>query len=282
MRYSQSGILKDTRPWGKMFVAGAAAVTLSVAMFASAFAATSVVTSQNMQGWNDLSSNGGEVRYTEGAPAGLGTSSLELRTDNTLPAQAVYSHESDLALSEVEQLSYWTKQVVASNVAGSASMFLSLDLDNDGDWDSTLIHEPYWQNAGSPDPMPVANNVWQPWDVDAGQFWSSRTFTGDHDLNLAAGAGGPPLYTLSALKTGFPEAQVMAYGVNVGTWNPAYIIKVDGISVNGQVSDFESKEACKNNGWKTAMTADDRSFKNQGQCVSYFAANSNASFKKTQ
>jgi hypothetical protein len=35
MRYSQSGILKDTRPWGKMFVAGAAAVTIAVGMFAA-------------------------------------------------------------------------------------------------------------------------------------------------------------------------------------------------------------------------------------------------------
>lgn len=289
MVYTQEGVIKGSKPWGKMLAAGAAAVTLSVAMFASAFAATQVVTPLNTMGWQDNSSNGGEVKYQSGAPDDLGSSSLELTTDSTNPAQAVYSHDSELSLSGVNQLSYWTNKIKASNDAGSASFFLALDLDGDGDWDSSLIHEPYWQNDGSPDPAPVAANEWQSWDVDEGLFWSSRTFAGTNGLNLEAGAGGPPLYTLEQLKTGFPNAEVLSYGVNVGTWNPDYTIKVDGISVNDTVYDFEkaavlgtNKDACKNGGWTNVTREDESTFKNQGACVSYATANANASFKKTQ
>ena len=41
-----------------------------------------------------------------------------------------------------------------------------------------------------------------------------------------------------------------------------------------------SKDSCKNNGWKSLFTSDNKEFKNQGACVSYVQANENASFKR--
>jgi len=47
---------------------------------------------------------------------------------------------------------------------------------------------------------------------------------------------------------------------------------IDNISVNDQViGGPNSKDACKNNGWKTLQDANGKTFKNQGDCVSYFA-----------
>ena len=240
MVYTQEGVIKDSRPWAKMFIAGATAIALAVGMFAQTFAASTVtVAPGSMQGWQDQSASGGSVSIANDAPAGYGTHSLELTTDNSNPARAVYYRDAgNVDLDTVTELAYFTKQVSASNAAGSASYFVGLDLDGDGDWDTNVIHEPYWQNGGVGDPAPVVNGVWQSWDVDSGLFWSSRNYDGP-TLDLAAGAGGPPFYTLSQLKAGFPDAKVLSYGTNVGTYNPEYVVRVDAINFNGTTYDFE-------------------------------------------
>jgi hypothetical protein len=47
-------------------------------------------------------------------------------------------------------------------------------------------------------------------------------------------------------------------------------VLVDNTDVNGTVYDYETKDACKGNGWQT-FDSPPGPFKNQGQCVSYFA-----------
>jgi hypothetical protein len=60
----------------------------------------------------------------------------------------------------------------------------------------------------------------------------------------------------------------------VGQGTPGSVF-IDNISINNQViggpNTPASKDACKNGGWMTAQDASGKSFKNQGDCVSYVA-----------
>ena len=73
----------------------------------------------------------------------------------------------------------------------------------------------------------------------------------------------------------FPNAVVVGIGVNIGSFNPAYTVEVDGVQFNDTVYNFETgtspsaKDQCKDGGW---MTFNDPSFRNQGDCVSYVTA----------
>ena len=74
------------------------------------------------------------------------------------------------------------------------------------------------------------------------------------------------------MKTLCPNAIVLGFGVNIGTFNPGYTVATDGVDFNDTTYNFEvgrrptSKDQCKNGGWQTF---NDPSFKNQGDCVSY-------------
>jgi hypothetical protein len=252
---------------------------ISLALAPAAFAedGSVMVTSDHMKNWIDASLSGATATMVDGAPAGLGSSSLELKTTADVNAQAVYAHPDNIKLSDLSSASYWTKQNAASSDGGSASMTLGVDLNGDGTWDTNLVFEPYWQNNASPDAGPVVKGEWQQWDVASGLFWSSRDF-GSGDAALSAGHGGAPFYSLANIKANYPDARVMVTGVSVGTYNTDYTIDVDGIELNGTTYNFErssgnieptNKDDCKKDGWKMLKNVDGRMFKNQGQCVSY-------------
>lgn len=85
MVFNQSGILKDTRPWGRMFATFGAALMLAIAMFGSAFA-TSHAPSTNEEnktnGWAyvEVESEDGEAELTLNSTRGF-FSCFEYRTD---------------------------------------------------------------------------------------------------------------------------------------------------------------------------------------------------------
>lgn len=246
--------------------------TLGVALV-SAAGNTVVVTPSNTQGWSTVETRiGGNVTYvtdtSPGAPYPSGA--LQLTTDSTNAAKAQYMHSANLPLSSVTELSYWTKQqsgpavadpsyqvtvCLGGVVAGNCVGYLN------------LVFEPYWNGT-------VLPGAWQHWDVDAGQFWSSGAYSSGA-CSVMNGAGGPPFYTLAALQTACPNAVVVGFGVNVGTYNPNYVVLTDGVNFNGTTYDFQifqvaqSADACKDGGWQTLKRADGSSFKNQGDCVSY-------------
>jgi hypothetical protein len=105
-------------------------------------------------------------------------------------------------------------------------------------------------------------------------LWSSRSFA-DGSCVVTAAPGGPPTYTLSGLQGDCPNAVVVGFGVNVGTFNPNYVVETDLVDFNGTTYDFEpyvvanSAGQCNQGGWKTVVRADQSAFKNQGDCVSY-------------
>jgi hypothetical protein len=245
-----------------------AIVAIAVFSFAAPFAAGAagaiVVTSVDIQGWSTADTRpGGAVSFVVDATAPSGSGALRLTTDATTTAKAQYMHGEQIALDDVTELSYSTKQVSAAFAGGDPSYQLPVFLNGTAGF-TTFVYEPY-QNGS------VSNNVWQSWDVDSGQFWSTRTVTCSNG-GVVAGGGGAPFYTLSQIKIMCPDAMVLGFGVNIGSNNPSYDVETDLVSFNGTAYDFEpvlspsDKESCKDGGW---MTFNAPAFENQGQCVSY-------------
>lgn len=238
---------------------------MALLVVAGAIAATTVVvTPSNTQGWTTGDTRpGGAVNYVADATA-PGGSALQLTTDATNEAKAQYVHAASTPLANVTELGYSTKQNSASFPEGAPSYQLAVYLDGTPASFTNLVYEPYWNGA-------VIPGIWQSWDVDAGQLWSSRTVTAG-TCAVVAGAGGPPFYTLAGLKAVCPNAVVVGFGVNVGTYNPSYDVETDLVDFNATVYDFQlaptSKDQCKNGGWQTFTNP---TFKNQGDCVSYVA-----------
>lgn len=285
----------------KTLLAIAAAISLGVALtllFIGMVARTHAVggttvyvTPTNSQGWTadaplaDVR-GGGSVTFVADADTPYGDGALSLITGDTTADKAQYMHAAGGLLSSYTTLEYSTKQVSASFEAGLPSFQLvvclyGVNAETGGcavvpgtttSSFTTLVYEPYVDKGNAA----VVPNTWQTWDVDAGQVWSSKAIAGLGAQN--------PTYSLSALKEQFPQAVLTAYGVNVGTYNPAYNTRVDGVVVNETTYDFElvapvppkptptDKDACKNGGWTSLYTATGATFKNQGQCVSYVAA----------
>ncbi|HWN23390.1 MAG TPA: hypothetical protein VNP93_15540 [Gaiellaceae bacterium] len=248
-----------------------AALAVAVTAVAGSAATTTVVVTQNSSSWSTMDTRpGGAVDFTEAydAPAGLGSGSLELTTDATTDAKADYwtRDSAGTLLADVNELSYWTFQA-ATPQPPHAAVSYQLQIDANGAATggfTTLVFEPYQNGV-------IVPATWQQWDVDAGNLWSSRSFT-DGTCVLVAGAGGAPFYSLATLKTLCPDAVVLGIGVNIGTFNPGYTVATDGVQFNDVIYNFEvgltpaTKDDCKNGGW---MTFNDPAFKNQGECVSW-------------
>jgi hypothetical protein len=259
-------------------ILGVAALTMAVALTVvpkgtTKAASTVVVTPTNTQGWSTADTRpGGTVSFVADNTSPYPTGALQLTTDATTAAKAQYLHEENSPLASVTELSYWTKQVSGPAVA-DASYQVLVDLNGAATGGfTTLVYEPYQNGVVTP-------GVWQQWDVDAGQFWSSRTFT-EGTCAVVAGAGGAPFYSLALLQSTCPDAVVVGYGVNIGTFNPSYVVETDGFNFNGTVYDFEqflvatTKDQCKDGGYVNVTDAEGNAFKNQGQCVSYVVQNS--------
>ena len=249
---------------------------IAVAVPAVAFAAsTTIVTPSNTQGWTTADTRpGGSVQIISDntAPGDPHNGALQLTTDVTTTAKAQYMHESSTALGDVTELGYQTKQNSAPFPGATASYQVAVDLNGDATGGfTTLVYEPYQNGTVTP-------GVWQEWDVDAGQFWSSRSFT-DGTCTVVAGGGGAPFYTLEGLQAACPDAVVQGFGVNIGSNNPSYNVEADLVNFNGTTYNFEpfqtpnDKDQCKKDGWKNLADSQGNSFKNQGQCVSSVVSN---------
>jgi hypothetical protein len=263
-------------------------VATFVAMISStvAMAQTVVITPANaaQQGWSTADTRpGGAINFVEDATA-PGGAALQLTTNGTNAAKAQFMHEANIPLGAITQLSYSTRQV-AGPVHAAASYQLPVCL---GGFTSpktptnptgctgftTFVYEPYQNGA-------VLPNVWQNWDVDAGQFWSSRSYSdlaNGGTCNVVAGGGGAPFYTLSQLQASCPAAVVTGFGVNIGSFNPGYNVYADLVNFNGIITDFQvynsatNAEQCKGDGWRF-FNPQSGPYRNQGQCVSSVQSN---------
>jgi hypothetical protein len=248
-------------------------LTVAVAMPLAAGAEPSqvIVTPSNTQGWSTADTRpGGAVNFVTDptAPGNPDKGALQLTTNATTTAKAQYLHEANTSLANVTDLSYSTKQNSASFIEGDASYQLLVDLNGAAAGGfTTFVYEPYQNGVVTP-------GNWQSWNVDAGQFWSSRSFT-DGTCVVVAGGGGAPFYTLAGLQAVCPQAVAIGFGVNIGSNNPSYNVEADLVQFNDVTYNFEpfktasNKDECKKDGYKTLTDQNGQPFKNQGQCVSW-------------
>lgn len=262
----------------KLFIAAGSIVSAAILVFAmmvrpaaAAPAQAVVVTPGNTQGWSTADTRpGGAVNFVDDATAPAGSGALQLTTDATTTAKAQYLHEANVPIGQVTDLSYDTKQN-SGPVFAAPSYQLVVDTNGAAAGGfTTFVYEPYQNGVVTP-------GVWQSWDVDQGQFWSSRNLTCTGG-SFVAGGGGAPFYTLAQIQATCPEAVAIGFGVNIGSNNPSYDVESDLVAFNGTAYDFETrpyvatnKDECKNDGWKNFQAG----YKNQGQCVSSVVSNKN-------
>ena len=254
----------------KKIIQSALSLALMLALVTVASAATTVVvTPTNPEGWSTADTRpGGTVTFVSDPTAPAGNGALQLTTTNTTTAKAQYLHNASTPLADVTELSYYNK-TVAGPVHAAASYQLVVDLNGTSTAGgfTTFVYEPYQNGVITP-------GVWQQWDVDAGQFWSSRSFSSG-TCTVVAGGGGAPFYTLSGLQAACPDAVVIGFGVNIGSNNPGYNVLTDLVNFNGTVYDFEpylvasNKNQCKKGGHEDVKDNDGNAFKNQGQCMKF-------------
>ena len=257
----------------------------AVLAFSTAAMAQVTVTPSNAaaEGWVPFTRAGGTISWVVD-PTAPGGEALRLTTANDGNSKALFIDRTVIPFSEVTELSYWTKQVSAPFPGANASYQLQVCL---GGFNSpqtptnptgctgftTLVFEPYQHNGLNPSTQAVIPGQWQQWDVDAGMFWSSGTYS-NGACSVQAGFGGTYFYNLSDLQAACPGAMTVGYGVNIGGGNPGWDVYTDLVSFNGVVTDFElyanDKEQCKNGGWQVFMRPPSNTpFKNQGDCIQF-------------
>jgi len=231
-----------------------------------------VVTPNNTHGWTTADTRqGGEVNFVVDSTAPSGVGALELRTDATTTAKAQYMHDTATALSDITELSYYTRQVsgpVFADPSYQLPVCLGGVVNGSCIGFTTLVYEPYENGT-------VIPNAWQSWDVYSGQLWSSRSYTDGGSCTVVAGGGGAPFYNVSTLSAACPNAVAVQFGVNVGSNNPSYDVYTDLVNFNGTTYDFEPYQVatnanqCKNGGWQSYTRGNGSTFRNQGDCIQY-------------
>ena len=262
-------------------MAALSAATLAVATAGQAAADVVPVTPASTD-WSATASTGGFLRGggsysiedTYGAPAGFGTGSLVLSTPDADPAvsdKVTFSKlapvGTTLAALDATDISYFTKRI-----AGGAQQVAALNIAVDSNGAAaggftTLVFEPVYNT----DQGPVTDGAWQRWDAnDDAIWWSSNP--------IPSAPNRDTFVSLDTIIASNPDAVVLTIAVNQGGGNPGLVTAVDAYSALGTTYDFEtvstpprSADECRDGGWQSNFAAGE--FRNQGDCVSYFASN---------
>ena len=192
--------------------------------------------------WSASSANGGSIGYVADATAPSGDGALNMITANSNSSRTNYGRSVNVPLSQIYQLGYSSKTNSGSAYAAPAYV-IGVYLDGTPLTFTSFTFEPYMSD-GLGDPTPVVPGTWQTWDVyNNPNLWASRTVNAGGACQTTAGAGGPPFYSLAALKAACPNALVISHSVNMGTFNPDWNTNVDLVNFNGTTYDFEPDPA---------------------------------------
>ena len=293
---------------------GAAAAILAISGIASA-ATTQVVTSGAVGvtgDWHTADTRPqGTMNFTNayGGANGSAGAVLFSTPDGGSKAQLFTDEYDGLRLADITALSYSTYRVshAVDSVAVTA-LNLRVDLGGpadvlpDGqhnpDVDAYLVYEPY-RTAGNV----VQDHIWQTWNAWSPEAtWWSGQISGTCDSNNPC--------TVATLLQRFPDATVRedtvslrsgstptdadfrgALGFNQGSGNPGLVAAVDGLQLASAARDLDvnydfevtrpappevtlaGKDECKKGGWEASTKP---VFRNQGDCVSHFAASASS------
>jgi hypothetical protein len=241
------------------------AVALGTALSLTASAAATTVVSPSDPSWSRMDTAGtGSVSFGSdfGAPAGFGNYALELSTpSNSDKAQYFTGQDAGVSLASIaDDISYYTYRS-----AGQDSQLPSLNIAVDTNGPAvggftTLVFEPVYNTEQGT----VETGAWQQWNASGpATWWSTHDITGVCAANC--------FVSLDSIVANNPGATVLGYGVNQGSGNPGLVAAADGLTIAGKTFDFEvTKNDCKGDGWETNFAAG--TYKNQGECVSHFAA----------
>jgi len=202
----------------------------------------------------------------------IGQGSFELNTPTGADKGTLFNFQHvGTQLSDIDKIGYSTYRV-AGNLQQVAALNIQVDVNGDAPGGfTTLVFEPvYNTNQGA-----VVSGQWQAWDAFNGGnaiWWSSNPIPGAPNRDT--------FVSWNTIVANNPDAVIVGgFGINQGSGNPALTTAVDALSIGYAGSCFTynfeqfetpaSKDACKNNGWKTLRRGDGSTFKNQGDCVSY-------------
>jgi hypothetical protein len=267
----------------RKYAIAAGALAVAIGMTAGTVTAATVMVSEQdiVSGWAPFVRDQGSWALASeyGAPTGFGSSALHLNTpatdadpgtgdDNKVTIGTGVPAGTPLSALE-DGISYWTYRSVDSTATDIQLPAINLFVDPDGDGPAgaaTLIYEPVYT-----EPATVVDDegVWQQWDAyksGSAKWWRTN-----------APVGGIPcafdcFVAIGDILAANPDATILGVAVNQGGGNNGLHGAVDGLSLLGTTYDFEArvltKDDCKDGGWQTFT---DPEFRNQGDCVSYFA-----------
>src|SRR5919198_934167 len=218
--------------------AGCCAAVLSIALAATARADSTVTVSPAGLGpWQSVVSdtNGNFVTDTDatvswgvnppGPPAGTGSVTLDTGTNHGDSApQLVNQAIAGVQLAAIKQLSYSTLGTLIAGPSGQGQLpyiVLTLDTNNDGVEDDSIVFEPIYQHGYRSDLLdqgPIQTGVWQRWDAIHGAWWS---FSG----NLAGASPGFGVKSIPEILAAAPNARI----VQANTIPPAGLRVVIGV-----------------------------------------------------
>ena len=222
----------------------AAAVSLAIAVPANAASSVLYVPDSFNSALSDTRATG----HYEVVATGL-----RMYTDSTTSTDKVAEYVDTntlLAAAGEPNLEY------TNTAGGIPGAQLIVDFDSDGTADGILIGEP----------AAYGNDWWLSNSADL--------FVKDGAPSHMGGFGSDNHGTLDQWRTAFPNAVVTAFGFSLGSG-----VKGDGVlnAINfagteytfGTQTVLSGKDNCKNGGWETSTSP---VFKNQGDCVNFFAS----------
>ncbi len=268
-----------------ILVVAAVFVTLMAAMTAISNAATTVVTPGSTD-WTFMEDPNATSPLPVDASSGyvlgpgtppLGTGSAKLTVDGD-DRNILYTDLHDgTVLADITSLEYSTYAENTNNGVWTPSLQIDVDynseLVSDAAWQGRWTYEPY-QTLGTL----TQEDVWETWEPTDGNWWIA-VYPAALGVNPCPQSAPCSWEALTAL---FPDATSAGVLFKAGgPWTGGFTGYVDAFTfataTSSSTYDFEleeppvvlgSKEECKNGGW---MTSEAPVFKNQGQCVSYFA-----------
>ena len=220
--------------------------------------------------------SGSFVTGPSNPPYGSGSFEMDTLVTNVDKSTFVTTDWTGRPLSDLSAIDYWTYRDPSSTspsyVAPSINIAIFTNASGPGTGFATLVFEPLYSYGNDA----IDDGVWQRWDGQApsvtgfaGGWWTTR----DVGSNCAFAC----FSTLGNLQAQAPGATIISVGLNVGRGPASFIGAVDGLSLtmSGETTtyDFEPLSAdnagCKDGGWQEFHNP---VFKNQGDCVSFFAS----------
>ena len=234
---------------------GCCAVVLGLVFAAPAMAdTTQTISPAGLGPWQSVvsDSNGNFITNTDatvswgvnpgGAPYGTGSATLDTGTNHGDSApQLVNQGLAGIQLAALKTLSYSTYGTLIAGPTLSGQLpylVITLDLNNDGAPDDSIVFEPIYQHgyrSDIPDQGALQVGAWQRWDAMVGGWWS-------YSGKLAGASPGLGVKTLKEILAAAPDARIVqantipagALRVVIGVRNvPDHLVgSVDGLSID--------------------------------------------------